>query len=163
MCCARLSAFYISMQKIMPKRRKKKMNLIAETPKANLFVEKVKELSTGLYYISETDAEILPFEGTKAEAITEEIILSQTKNAPETPVEQRDFAEIFARLTSLQDWFGDEEKVIAEKFSALQKLLEENLKDLKVFKIGTIQIDIYFVGRDVNGNLMGIQTKAVET
>ena len=147
----------------MPKRRKKKMNLITETPQANPFVEKVKELSAGLYYISETDAEILPFEGTKAEAVTKEEILSQTKNTPDVFVEERNFAEIFARLTAIQDWFGDDEKAIAEKFSALQKFLEENLKDLKVFKIGKIQLNVYFVGLDAESNLMGIQTKAVET
>jgi hypothetical protein len=147
----------------MPRKRKKKMNLISETPKVNPFVEKVKELSAGLYYISETDAEILPFAGAKAEAVTKENILSQTNNAPDASVEERDFAEIFARLTELQDWFGEEENAIAAKFAALQKFLEENLKDLKVFKIGRIQIDIYFVGLDADGNLMGIQTKAVET
>ncbi|CAN5304063.1 hypothetical protein BH10ACI1_BH10ACI1_03050 [soil metagenome] len=147
----------------MPKRKKNKMNLITAKPEDNQFVEKVKELSEGLYYISETDAEVFPFEGTKAEAVTRENILSQTKNAPGAPVEERDFAEIFARLTAMQDWFGDEEKANAERFSALQKFLEDNLKDLKVFKIGSIQIDIYFVGLDTNGNLMGIQTKAVET
>jgi len=139
------------------------MNLLAETPPTNPFVEKVKELSAGLYYISETDAEILPFAGTRADAVTKEEILRQTQSAPDAPVEERDFAEIFARLTALQDWFGDEEKATAEKFLALQRFLEENLKDLKVFKIGSIQIDIYFVGLDADGNLMGIQTKAVET
>lgn len=155
--------FRFPNEKAMPRRRKKKMNLIAETPQANPFVEKVKELSEGLYYISETDAEIFPFEGTKAEAVTKENILIQTKNAPDAPVEERNFAEIFARLTAMQDWFGDEEKATAERFAAIQKFLEENLKDLKVFKIGSIQIDVYFVGLDANGNLMGIQTKAVET
>ena len=139
------------------------MNLTEKKPEANPFIEKVKEISEGLYYISETDAEILPFEGTKAEAVTKENILSQTNNQPDAPVEERDFAEIFARLTAMQDWFGDEEKATAEKFAMLQKLLEENLKDLRIFKVGSIQIDIYFVGLDANGNLMGIQTKAVET
>ena len=147
----------------MPKKRKKKKNIIAEPLKMNLFAEKVKELSAGLYYISETDAEILPFEGAKAEAVTQENILIQTNNAPDAPVEEREFAEIFARLTDIKDWFGEEEKATAEKFSVLQKYLAENLKDLKVFKIGKIQIDIYFVGLDAEGNLKGIKTKAVET
>lgn len=147
----------------MPKKRKKKKNIIAELPKMNLFVEKVKELTTGLYYISETDAEILPFEGTKAETVTPADILIQTNNLPDAPVEERDFAEIFARLTAVQEWFGEEEKAIAANFSALQIFLSENLKDLKVFKIGKIQIDIYFVGLDAEGYLKGIKTKAVET
>lgn len=161
-----LGHFIFPEQKAMKKKRKKKinvMNVMEEKPQANFFIEKVQELSKGLYYISETDAEISPFEGAKAEAVTKENILIQTKNAPNALIEERIFAEIFARLTAIKDWFGDEEKANAERFSALQKFLEENLKDLKVFKIGKIQIDIYFVGLDTEGNLLGIQTKAVET
>ena len=139
------------------------MILTQEKPQTNPFVEKVKKIVKDLYYISETDAEILPFEGRKAEAVTKDVILLQTNNQPDTPIEERNFAEIFARLTAMQDWFGDEEKATAEKFAALQKLLEENLTNIKVFKVGSIQIDIYFVGLDTEGNLTGIQTKAVET
>ncbi len=40
---------------------------------------------------------------------------------------------------------------------------EKNLRDLKVFKIGKIQIDVYVVGLDAEDNLLGIETKAVET
>jgi hypothetical protein len=66
-------------------------------------------------------------------------------------------------LTKIQDWFGEEETATAQKFSALEKLLLENLKDLKVFKIGEIELDIYFVGLDKQGKLAGVKTKAVET
>jgi len=45
----------------------------------------------------------------------------------------------------------------------LKILLEKKLKELKVFKIGKIQLDIYVVGLDAESNLTGIQTKAVET
>ena len=62
-----------------------------------------------------------------------------------------------------QDWYGAEEKHNAERFARLQNLLEENLRDLKVFKIGRIEIDVYVVGLDQNNELIGIKTKAVET
>jgi hypothetical protein len=146
----------------MPKR--KKMNEIKETkPKTDNFVEQIKKLSENLYYISETDAEITPFAGEKAAAVTKEELLRQTKSAADAPVEERDFAEIFARLTKIQDWFGDEEKETAAGFGKLKEFLEQNLKDLKVFKIGRIQLKVYFVGLDAEGRLMGIQTEAVET
>lgn len=131
--------------------------------KTDNFSAQVKKLAGGLYYISETDAEIAPFVGGKAEAVTKEELLRQTKSAPDAPVEERNFAEIFARLTKIQDWFGEEENEIAAKFVKLKEFLERNLKDLKVFKVGTIQIKVYFVGLDAGGNLMGIQTEAVET
>ena len=37
------------------------------------------------------------------------------------------------------------------------------MKDLKVFKVGQIELDIYVVGLDSQGVLTGITTKAVET
>jgi hypothetical protein len=113
--------------------------------------------------MSETDAEISPFFGGQAQSVTKKEILSQTKNLADTPVEERNFAEFFARLAEIQDWFGDEEKATAQKFADLKKLLESNLRDLKVFKIGKIQLDVYAVGIDAENNLLGIQTKAVET
>ena len=142
----------------MPKRMRK----IVER-KANDLAERVKKLLENLYYISETDAPVSPFVGEKAEAVTKEELLRQTNNAADTPVEERNFAEIFARLTKIQDWYGDEETETAGKFGKLKEFLEQNLKDLKVFKVGRIQLKIYFVGLDSEGNLAGVQTESVET
>ena len=52
---------------------------------------------------------------------------------------------------------------IQKKFLELQKLLEENLRDLKVYKIGRICLAIYVVGIDRDGTLSGVKTEAVET
>ncbi len=81
------------------------------------FSDRVKRLAEGLFYISETDAPIAPFEGGKAEAVTKEEILRLTGKPLETPVEERNFDEIFLRLTMIQDWFGEEE---AETRGAIQ-------------------------------------------
>ncbi|MDQ3711225.1 MAG: nuclease A inhibitor family protein [Acidobacteriota bacterium] len=126
-------------------------------------IEQIKITVKGLFYISETDAEILPFVGKQAKAVTKQEILSQTKKAADSIIEERGFAEFFARLTEIQDWFEVEEKDTTQKFVRLKDLLEKNLRDLKVFKIGKIQLDIYAVGLDAEDNLLGIETKAVET
>ena len=123
----------------------------------------IKKAAANLFYISETDAEILSFAGKQAHGVTIDEIRKQTENALELPIEEKDFTEFFARLTAIKDGFGDEEKATAQKFIRLKNLLEANLRDLRVFKIGEIQIDIYVVGLDVENNLTGIRTKAVET
>ena len=123
----------------------------------------LKKATENLYYMSETDAEIIPFIGQPASAVTKDEVLRQTGKSPDTTVEERDFGQIFERLTKIQDWFGEEETATAEKFAALRKLLLENLKDLKVFKVGQIELEIYFVGLDESGKLVGVKTKAVET
>jgi len=159
----RLVLFHLGAKKIMSKKRKKKpVSNNADTPKANLS-EQIKNAAAGLWYMSETDAEIFPFTGSKAEAVTKENLLGQIGKPPDTPVEERGFDEMLARFVKIQDWFGDEEKATAGRFAALKSLLEKNLTDLKVFKVGLIEVDIYFVGLDTEGNLAGIQTKAVET
>ena len=116
-----------------------------------------------MWYISETDAEIFPFTGSKADSVTRENLLAQIGKPADTTVEERGFDEMFARFIRIEDWFGDEEKATAEKFAALKSLLENNLTDLKVFKVGDIERDIYFIGLDKEGDLAGIQTKADET
>ena len=151
-----------SNRKILEKSEAETSDVKSENKSENL-TEQIKKAAEGLYYISETDAEILPFSGEPAQSVSKEEILKQTKSAANSPVEERDFSEFFARLTEIQDWFGDEEKQTAEKFGRLKDLLQSNLKDLRVFKVGKIQLDVYIVGLDQTGKLAGIKTKAVET
>jgi Nuclease A inhibitor-like protein len=132
---------------------------IAETS----FTEELERSVRDLWYISETDSEVKVFIGKRADSVTKEILAIQTNVSVETNIEKRDFADFFENLTAIQDWYGDEEKKSAEKFSTVKKLLEENLKDLQVFKVGQIELDIYVVGLDSQSTLTGITTKAVET
>lgn len=134
----------------------------AKTSADNL-AEQIKKAAGGLFYVSETDAKIEAFIGAQAESVTRETLLNQIKSAADVPVEERDFAEFFARLTEIQDWFGDEETATANKFALLKEILERNLRDLKVFKVGKIRLDIYVVGLEAGNVLMGVKTEAVET
>ena len=117
----------------------------------------------GLYYISETDAEIVPFSGEKAEAVTKEELLRQTLRTADEKIEEVTPDAFFAQLTHLQDWFDSARKERAAMFAELYDELESGLRDLHVFRIGQTRIDIYVVGLDADGRLAGIQTKAVET
>lgn len=131
--------------------------------RTSAITQQIKTAVSKLYYMSETDAEVVPFVGKAAKAVTIDEIRNQTQTALDKPIEEKDFTEFFSRLTTMQDWFGDEEKASAKRFTDLKNLLEANLMDLAVFKIGRIQVDIYVVGLDKGNKLMGIQTKAVET
>ncbi len=144
--------------------KKKKM---AEEAKNGDSVPKIqddlKSVCENLVYMSESDAPVEPYCGDKAESVTPENVLAITGNPADAAVEVREVDDFFTYLTEMQDWFGDEEKKTAEKFIALQKILKEDLKDSKVFKIGKIQLDVYMVGLDSDGKLTGAKTKAVET
>jgi hypothetical protein len=117
-----------------------------------LFAE-IDKFAAGLMYMSETDAPIETYSAT----------VEFQKFITDTRHQEISAREFFARLTAADGRSGAREKEQARRFSELEKLLEENLNDLKVLKIGRIQIDIYVVGIDADGKAIGIKTKAVET
>lgn len=92
-----------------------------------------------------------------------EDVLKHTNREAETKIEETTLHTFFYRPTQIEDWYGDEEKATAQQFSVLKKLLEANLKDIKVFRLGEIAIDVYVVGVDKDGNLAGIKTTVIET
>lgn len=130
-------------------------------PREDGFIEQIKTIVKDVFYISETDSEIFPFTGEQAASVSAGELQRQLgRNAP---VEERDFEDFFRRLTEMQEWFGDEETATANKFFELKEFLLKNLKDLKVFKVGNIEVDIYIVGLNSENVLAGVWTKAVET
>lgn len=147
----------------MEKNDAKASDAVAVVSTSETLAEHIKNACEGLYYISETDAGINLFVGQTSKYVTAAEILKQTDNAANSAVEERDFSDFFKRLTKIDDWFGDEEKVNAQKFVSLKEVLENNLRELKVFKVGKIRLDVYVVGLDENDKLLGIKTKAVET
>lgn len=130
-------------------------------PEENSFSDQIETIVKDLYYISETDSEIFPFVGEKCESVSADELLRQLGR--NDPVEERVFEDFFKRLTEMQEWFGDEETATANKFSELKELILKNLKDVKVFKVGKIEVDIYIIGLDSESVLAGVWTKAVET
>jgi hypothetical protein len=129
--------------------------------KGEKLLAEIEKSTAGLFYISETDAPIEPYSGGAADAVdVSHFIPNEVKGGTVQELSPKTF---FARLTTPQDWYGAKEKDIARRFLGLESLLEENLDDLTVFRIGSIQIDIYVVGLDTDGDLVGIKTKAIET
>jgi hypothetical protein len=78
-------------------------------------------------------------------------------------VEEIELRTFFEKLTRDRDWHNGAQQRLTKRFAELEKLLTENLDDCKVFRFGTIRIDIFVVGRDGEGNLAGVRTVAVET
>jgi hypothetical protein len=128
--------------------------------------ELIKEISVavdGLIYISETDAPIFPFTGCKSIGAIKESLLAELGLEADTEVEERGFDEMFARFVTIKEWFNENQRGEAVRFQKLKTLLESNLTDLRVFKIGQIRRDIFFIGLDQENRLVGIRTSAVET
>lgn len=113
-------------------------------------------------YISETDAAIEPVLVSAAESGP----LVETATAlinSKFKIEEHSAKDFLAKLTAKKDWHSESEKIKIDRFVKLRELLELNLRDITLFRAGRIKIDILVLGFDVDGNVAGIRTKAVET
>jgi hypothetical protein len=80
-----------------------------------------------------------------------------------TPIAVRSLREFFNRHTATSDPYDNEAQRIRPRYENLVSLLERRLRDVKVYRVGKIEINCYALGLDGEGNLAGLKTVAVET
>lgn len=134
-------------------------------PLTSALLDKLKSASDGLQFMSEADYpfEVIYWEGLGQAPLTTETVLQQTGHAADTLIEVVPLDDFFQNATQEQDWYGPEEKQTAQRYRELVETLKMNLCDIQVFRLGTTEIDVYILGRTLEGTVAGLQTKAVET
>jgi Nuclease A inhibitor-like protein len=65
--------------------------------------------------------------------------------------------------TQAEDWHDEEEREIVQRFQHLVSVLKQNLSNIQVYRVGSIEIDAYILGVTPSGNWMGLSTQLVET
>ena len=116
-----------------------------------------------LIYISETDSPVEPFIDSEIGEVTKASVAQALNRRPSEAVEEVELRDFFEKLTRTRDWHNEAQQQLTQRFAELEKLLKANLEDAKVFRFGTIRIDIFAVGKDTDGKLAGVKTVAVET
>lgn len=96
-------------------------------------------------------------------AIVPPIFLANVPAAEAAPVQIVEPNEFFRVAVQVQDWHDEAEQAIAQRYRQLLDLLQTKLADLKVYRIGEIEISIYIIGKTSNGTLAGLKTIAIET
>lgn len=120
------------------------------------------QVCAGLVYVSETDAEVIPF-SVDAATLSPEGMREVAGAKKDDAIEEVPFEVFFERLIAVKEWYGPEERERAERYQVLKRLLEEDLTGCTVFRIGKVRIRILAVGLDGDGRIAGIRTDAVET
>ena len=120
----------------------------------------IRKACDGLIYISEIDAEVKLFEGPVADAVTPASI-GVSADASET--EEGNFEEFCKRLATVREWHNEAQTERAKKFQKLFQLMQENLRQIKMYRVGSTRLDIYVAGLDDTDRVIGILTQAVET
>ena len=123
-------------------------------------IKEIENACNGLIYVSEIDAAVKAFEGPVTEEVTPGLFVSSPEKAR---VEEGNFEEFCKRLATVREWHNEVQRQRANKFQKLFQLMQENLRQIKVYRVGTTRLEIYVVGLDSSNRAVGIMTQAVET
>ncbi len=127
--------------------------------------KKLKQASDNLLMTSESEYpfEVFLWSNQAQTPLTNQKILQLTEHPQQTSVEEVELDDFFRNCAQEKEWQDEIQKQNVSKFQSLVKTLKDNLTDIKVYRIGTINIDVYIVGKTASGDLVGISTKVVET
>ena len=123
--------------------------------------ERFNQLAENLLFMSETDApleyfELSPDKSKQWPPSTGGQFLQLIKEDSATHVEKLAPEKFFRDLRP-----GNEDR--EDQAAALQKAMTGELRNLEGFRVGEIQINIFVLGTDDTGKVVGLQTLSVET
>jgi hypothetical protein len=124
---------------------------------------RLKSLTEGLSYQSESDYPVEPYVRGAGDGAPSAKEFAKGREGDDAAVRELDFDSFFGNYTDEQDWWGDDERAVARKFQALVAFLKESLKEIKVYRVGDVEADVYIVGQTASGDFAGVKTKIVET
>jgi len=125
-------------------------------------VRSLERASEGLLFPSESDFPIKALRFGVVEPTPEALLRDQGLSADQR-VELSDVGSFFEGLTEAPADASEGDRATAAKFSALRSLLETELSDLRVYRVGKTDISLFVLGRHSSGEWLGITTQVVET
>jgi hypothetical protein len=130
----------------------------------NTPITALKMATKGLLYMSESDEPFTTFTWKNVGAeLTNDKLLALGKHVEGAPVKEVALDDFFKDLTESQEWHGEEEKADVMRYQKLLRVIKDNLSEVRVLKVGQVEVAIYILGRTKTGDWAGVKTKAVET
>ncbi|WP_437726712.1 nuclease A inhibitor family protein [Sorangium sp. So ce861] len=120
------------------------------------------EAAQHLLFPSESDHPLEPFR-SRGDASSPTALRAAEGLAAETPVEVTTLDDFFAPVLDPPAEAGEAAQADAGRYRQLADLLERHLADLRVYRVGRVDIDAYVVGRHPSGAWLGLKTRVVET
>ncbi len=116
----------------------------------------LSEAARGLLFPSESD---FPFDTIElaAEPADEASLRGALGVAEEAPLEEMTIAELFDPV--IESCEGSE----ADQYKEIVSIFERILRESKALRAGSVEIDVFAIGKHDSGAWIGLKTKAVET
>ncbi|MDQ3845605.1 MAG: nuclease A inhibitor family protein [Bacteroidota bacterium] len=126
-------------------------------------LKKINEATTGLQYISESDFPFEPVYLSKPTTSLPEELVRLAGQPPTALVAIVTLEQFFRPMTTNYAETTPEQKQTALRFRELQRLLQEKLANLQVYKIGRVRAEVFIIGRLNDGSYGGLKTIVIET
>lgn len=125
-------------------------------------IDRLKQATTDLFWSSESD---YPFEVVSWELGVELTPTDLFSNIYDTDlaIESIPLADLFEPILMIEDWYEDAEIALVDRYTNLLDLINTNLSEVQVFRVGEVEIDIYIIGKTPAGDIIGLKTLSVET
>jgi hypothetical protein len=115
----------------------------------------------GLLFRSESEA---PFEVVEWREEKPEVMLPRLSGQHDgTFMETTSLDHFFRNMIRTYPGYSEEQCRNAKQFEALRNKLQQHLQDVLVYRIGSIQVTAFIIGRLPDGSYGGLKTKLVET
>lgn len=123
------------------------------------------ELLIDLYYPSESDEpiELFSIAETPAVPIEEATFRELLKIDEETLLEPLNVGQFWNNVTTIKEWYDEEQAAKTKQFEQLRTTLFEHLDFVQGFRVGEVEVDVYLFGKNEAGEIEGIKTMLVET
>lgn len=119
----------------------------------------------GLLWLSESESPLELHEWTipADQVLAPDVILQCSGDSGDRPIQQISLESLFQPMMQMQDWQSQAEQDIVARFQSLYQLLQQWLEDVQVYRVGTVEVDVYIVGRISPTQVIGLHTCLVET
>jgi hypothetical protein len=164
--------------------RSKSIKPITRRTYLSKLCDELEHAAAGLFNISEQDHPYsfftlhqrdLPREGDKLTALEflgcvglSNELIDEYKIPVDQLIEERTPDNFFPTIDDLAGYYGtdnNDPKVVAvsKRYRKLEALLNKRLQDVKVFRVGKIEIRCYIAGLAKHSSIAGLVTTAIET
>ncbi|MGB3138323.1 MAG: nuclease A inhibitor family protein [Nodosilinea sp.] len=120
----------------------------------------LEEAIAGLCYPSETDAPLAI--AIYADPDLNAVTLGKQLGANADPSHQT-ADEFFRPIFDNFHWSTPQGGNLTQRYKRLQEILQAHLQDLHYYRVGSVDVNLYLLGRHSSGCYIGIYTHTIET
>lgn len=89
-------------------------------------------------------------------------LLQRYNYSPQTKIAVKDCQSFFASAIREEDWYNESELAETKRYQKLVDLMTKNLKNVRVYLLGEVEIDVYILGETTKA-IAGLITKIIAT